>query len=106
MPRCDPQEGYSRPFRLPPPLLPIAQDVHANPHGLAELLLSQVYEAPQGRNVLTGVDTPGDEASPQPARNGTGEVFLFELGNLLHHFFPLWLLKRTLSFFGPLEKTA
>lgn len=61
---CNTQKGHRRTFRPSPPLLPVAQSMNADAHGLGKLLLSQIHEAPQGRDVLTGVEIARDEPAP------------------------------------------
>src|SRR5687768_2520980 len=52
MPSCDAQQSDRAAFRMPPPLLPIAESANADSHRESELHLCQADEAPQGGDVL------------------------------------------------------
>jgi hypothetical protein len=63
----NPQESDGGSLRPPSALLPIAQCLDADAHGLRELRLRETYEAPQGGDVIATLDLASNETLARAA---------------------------------------
>lgn len=84
MPGGDAQQGDCGTLRMTPALLPVAESVNADSHGVSELHLGEPDKAPQGCDVLAGFKLSEHEAFSNARGNGLGELFLNQLWNLTH----------------------
>jgi hypothetical protein len=84
--RSNPKQRNSRTLRLSPPLFPVSQSMHADPHRARELSLRQTHEPSKSGDVVTRFELPTDQALPQLGRNGAIELRARELRNVIHLF--------------------
>src|SRR5690606_26356230 len=79
----DSQECQSWPLWGAASLLPIAESVDADAHGLGELGLRQANEAPERGNVLAGFEFALDEAFTQTRGDGGLEVSVGKFSDVI-----------------------
>lgn len=74
--RSNSQQCQRRTLGSPAPLLPVAQRMHANAHGLRKLLLRQPYETPERCDIVAALERTLDQLLTQARRDGAREIVL------------------------------
>lgn len=78
------QQSDRRALGMPAILLPIAEGVDADAHGVSELSLGEPDKTSECGNVLAGLKLAKHEALSNTRGNGLGKVLVGQLGNLSH----------------------